>query len=313
MRFNLGVNKVGIHSYAMTGTYDTNGHYHFEGPVVRDTRYAIARIIDLQLDSPTSPHAITGFVTDGTHTSTVELERLATFSASSPAPEQGRYTFLCSDPTLPYPYHGSGFGTVALKNNGRIVVRGRAPDGRIFSQSASLTENGRWPLFAKMAGATNGILSGWLAFRKTVESDFSGPLVWLGQERPGPNNAFVNAHVSTNLSVAGARYTPPPRQPLFQTSATTNDIHLSLSEGGLANTIERNLTLTETRRLIFNPKNIGDALSVKSATGLFTGKFLHPAGYIIPFRGAILQKQNRGGGQFVERSGVGGVVVLTPE
>src|SRR4051794_22346169 len=48
MHFNVGVNYVGQHYYAKSGKFDANGHYHFDGPPVTDTRYEIPRVIDLQ-------------------------------------------------------------------------------------------------------------------------------------------------------------------------------------------------------------------------------------------------------------------------
>jgi len=94
MRFNLGVNSIGHHSYGITGRFSDSGAFHYEGPPVADTRYAVARFIDLQMDSVGAPMTIHGNITDLTHSSTIELERVAAFSFASPAAEAGRYTFL---------------------------------------------------------------------------------------------------------------------------------------------------------------------------------------------------------------------------
>lgn len=314
MRFNLGVNKVGHHSYSKTGTF-TNGVYHFEGPeptASNASSYAIARNIDLQLDSQDSPMSISGQVTDGTHTSTVELERVAVFNSLIQPLEKGRYIFLLdssSDPNLP---KGTGFGTVTVSSRGRLLASGRSADGKTFHQAASLTVSGRWPVFAKLGGNIGGILSGWLTFQETDQTDFSGIITWLGPEVPGANHAFDN-NFHGDLSVVGSRYQIPPGTPVLQTSSSTNNVHLNFTAGGLESAIDRDLTLLPSNKFIFNNRVVGDAFSVKASTGLFTGKFMHPDGVPVTFRGAILQKQNRGAGQFVNRDGGIGNVILDPQ
>ena len=308
MKFNLGVNRVGYHAYSKAGQFSEAGSYHFEGSQVTDTRFAIARIIDLQLDSVASPTLIHGMVTDGTHTSTIELKRVAVFGVGNPAPQTGRYTFLFAnsdDPGLP---HAVGFGSVTVSSKGRISASGRSADGMSYRQSAAISVDGRWPIFAKLGGSTKGILSGWMTFEETADSDFAGSLIWLGPEVPGPNNAFV-PEFSGTVAAVGSRYNAPAGK-VLQTSSSINNVHLTLSEGGLQTPIERDLTLTSANKIIFTDRVQPEALSVQTSTGLFTGKFLRSAGETDVFRGAILQKQNFGGGSFVDRGGEVGSGVL---
>jgi hypothetical protein len=309
MRFNLGVNRIGHHSYSKTGTFDQNGAYHFEGPQETATSYAIARIIDLQFTSPT---AIQGTVSDFTHSSTVELERVAVFTSDSPAPGAGRYTFLfsnSSDPSLP---SGFGYGTAIMNSRGKISAGGRSADEMRFSQRAALTVSGRWPVFAKLGGSTKGILCGWLTFAETAESDFAGSLTWLGPEVPGPNNAFVN-EFSGDVSCVGSRFSAPRGSTVLQTISSTNNVRLTLSGGGLETPIERDLTLSSANRFTFANRMPEDSLSVSASTGIFTGRFLHSNGLREIFRGAILKKQNFGAGHFVDHEGKPGTVELQPQ
>ena len=311
MKFNLGVNRVGHHAYSKAGQFRDVGSYHFDGPAVTDTRYAIARIIDLQLDSVDSPTLIHGMVSDGTHSSTIELERVTVFGAGSSAAQTGRYTFLFANPEEPGFPHGFGFGTVTVSSKGRISASGRSADGMSFRQTAALTVGGRWPIFAKLGGSTKGILSGWMSFEEKTNSDFAGPLIWLGPEVPGPNNAFV-PEFSGTVSAVGSRYVAPSGK-VLQTSDSTNNAHLTLGEGGLQMPIERDLTLTPANKFIFTDGVKPDALSVSPSTGFFTGRFLHSEGETDVFRGVILQKQNFGGGFFFDRGGEVGRVVLQPQ
>lgn len=311
MRFNLGVNSVGHHSYAMSGRFDANGAYHFEGPPITDTRYAIARVIDLQLDSVQSTTSIHGTLTDLTHSSVIDLERVVVHGLSNPAAEAGLYTALFSSGDAGVP-SSSGFALVGVGRSGLISAGGRAPDGRPFTDAAWLTVSGRWPVFAKMAGVTNGILSGWLTFRDQADSDFSGPLVWLGPEVHGPNHAFVPSFSGT-VNVAGSRYTVPHAAALLQVSSSSNNLHMNLSGDGLTTAIDRDLTLTAGNRFIFSPRQAGDSLAVNPLNGIFAGTFMHPDNHVSVFRGAFLQKQNRGAGVFVERDGSSGNVDLRPQ
>lgn len=181
MRFNLGVNRIGHHSYYKTGIF-TNGAYHFEGPAVADTRYAVARIIDLQLEPAEAPTKITGTVSDFTHTSTVELERIAHFDAANPAPQMGRYTFLLLNPSDPGLPAGTGFGTVTVASTGRLSIRGRSADGRTFSRGTAVTVGERFPIFAKASGSTKGIFIWMVEFSGNTGERFFRDidLAWAG-------------------------------------------------------------------------------------------------------------------------------------
>jgi hypothetical protein len=200
MHFNVGVNYVGQHYYARSGKFDANGHYHFQGPPVTDTRYEIPRVIDLQLDSTGSPTRISGMLTDYTHSSDIELERVIPgFPANAANAGSYGFTVFAGD----FGPRGNGSGAVTIDRNGHLVAYGRVPGGRAFTQTANLTVYNHWPVFAKMDGTTNGILSGWISCPASAGT-FDGQLTWIGREVPGPNHAFVPAFV-TEVSVRGRR------------------------------------------------------------------------------------------------------------
>jgi hypothetical protein len=310
LKFNLGVNQVGQHIYIKSGKFNQSGHYHFEGPDPHDTRYAVARIIDLQLDSIDSPTRITGDMTDLTHSSTVRMERVAVATLANAAPEAGAYTFAFSS-TDSGLVHGPGVGRVVITRLGHLVASGRTPDGRIFSQTANVTVYDNWPVFAKAQGNTNGILSGWLNFQETADSDFSGELTWLGPEVPGPNHAFVPAFSGT-VSTVGSRYIQHSG-PVLNINSSLNNVGMTFSGGNLNDPIVRNLTLSSANVFTFSPKFAGDSLVVNPYTGVFNGTFKHSDGRIYPLRGVILQKSNQGVGHFVPRGGNSGTVTLDPK
>ena len=221
------------------------------------------------------------------------------------------HAFADTRPALGIP-NGFGYGTVLVSSRGRISASGRSADEMAFNQRAAITVSGRWPVFAKLGGSTKGILCGWLSFAETGGTDFAGSLTWLGPEVPGPNNAFVN-EFSGEVSVAGSRYSVPRGTLVLQTTSSTNNVHLALSGGGLETPIERDLTLSSANRFSSANWPVGDSLSVSAPTGIFTGRFLHSDGFREIFRGVILQKQNFGGGHFVDREGLPGTAQLQPQ
>src|ERR1043166_1159052 len=309
MRFNLGVKNVGHHNYAISGRFNDSGAFHYEGPAITDTRFAYARFIDLQLDNVSTPMSIQGTVTDGTHSSSIVIERLAAFGLANPAPEAGRYTFVIPNPGNSGLPAGTGFGVVSINQWGHIVASSRMADGRIWAQGANLTVSGRWPIFARVGAGFHGIVAGWMTFQDRSDSDFSGTLTWLGPEVPGPNNAFVPAF-SGDFQMIGSHYVGSFRSPVLQGNSSSNNVTLTLSSGGLDNTIERQLTLTSNNRFIFSPRLAGDSMGVAIGSGIFSGTFLHPDNHIVVFRGVILQKQNLGAGSFLDMNGESGTVTL---
>ncbi|MGZ4988447.1 MAG: hypothetical protein ACXWBP_10410, partial [Limisphaerales bacterium] len=220
------------------------------------------------------------------------------------------YTYLFSATHEPDP-NGTGYGRVLVYPSGYLFAYGYTPDGRFFSQGANVTMSDRWPVFTKMAGTVYGIFSGWLNFQNRSDSDFNGQLTWIGPEEPGPNHAFVPQFV-TSINVAGSRYVYTPRMTALDLNSSTNNIHLTFTDGGLENQIDRNLTLNQYNRVIFDPYQTGDSMWVSPTTGLFGGTFMHTDGRIYQFHGAVLQKQNSGGGQFVTRDHNSGGVSFTP-
>lgn len=310
MRFNVGLNRVGRHSYVKVGKFDSSGRWQISGPAPTDTRYEIPVNMTLQLDSIDNPTQITGNLNDYTHSSSIAMERIFVASRGNPASQVGLYTFLFSATHEPDP-NGTGWGRAVVTSTGVISWAGRTPDGRAFSQAANLTVFNHWPIFTKMAGVTNGIFSGWLNFSSSSSSDFSGQLTWIGPEVPGPNHAFVPRFV-TSINVVGNQYTVPRRTTILQLNSDTNNIHLTFTDGGLENEIDKDATMLPNDRVLFNPAVRGQTLLFYPAWGLFAGTFQHSDGRFYVYRGAILQKQNYGAGQFVTRDLDSGSVTITP-
>jgi hypothetical protein len=232
-----------------------------------DTRFEIALNMDLQLDDISNPTRISGELGDYTHSSHIQIERIFTWSRGNNSPLTGVYTFLFSATQQPDP-PGTGFGRMVVSPSGYAVWSGRTPDGRPFAQGAYTTIYNNWPVWSVMAGRVNGIFTGWVNFANQSGSDFTAQLTWIGPEAPGPNHAFVPQFVTT-VNVAGGLYVIPPRgTPALQLNSNTNNVHITLTDGGLDNEIDRDVTMDQYSRIFFTPRLLGDSLAVSPATGL---------------------------------------------
>lgn len=115
----------------------------------------------------------------------------------------------------------------------------------------------------------------------------------------------------TSVNVTGSRYVYSRGMTILQLNSSENNIHLTFTDGGLENEIDRDLTLNQYNRCIFNPREAGYAMYVSPTTGLFGGTFKHTDGRVYSFHGVVVQKQNYGGGQFVNSGHFSGGVSFT--
>lgn len=313
MQFNVGINSVGHHYYSKTGKFDSNGNWSITGdappPGSYNTRYELPVNMDLQLDSVDNPTKITGTLGDYTHSSHIQLELIVVASRGNPNPLAGNYTYNFSATHEPDP-PGTGYGRIIVTTSGMAIASGVTPDGHPFGRSANITAYNNLPVFWVMAGTVNGVFSGWLNFQNQSDSDFTGQLTWIGPEEPGPNHAFVPQFVTT-VDVVGSSYVYTRNMTALQLNSSTNNIHLTFTDGELDNEIDRDLTLNQYNRVIFNPHLVGDSMYVSPSTGYFGGTFKHPDGRVYSYHGVVLQKQNRGGGQFVTSDRSSGGVSFT--
>ena len=88
------------------------------------------------------------------------------------------------------------------------------------------------------------MLHGWLGLSETVDGD----VTWVKQ--PGAGGKYYPQGFSNGVAVAGSRYVPPSgtANPLNFTSAI-----VTLTGGGLAQSVTNPITLGSTGKLLNNP------------------------------------------------------------
>lgn len=273
--------------------------HSFSGQFTRDghvtntlTRSVLSNLtVTLHMDLTGGSDQITGSITDGSWTSTVLCDR-AVFSKTSPATQAGRYTVIVPGDDGEEQPGGVSFGTVTVSSNGAVKLSASLADGTRLSQSAPLSKNGYWPLYASLYGGKGSAIS-WVVFAESDESDFAGSFSWF---KPAlPTAKFYPAGFGVDLNMTGSRYTAPTNS----TDPILNFVNgrVQFSAGNLEE-FENLLSLSENKVTNLGTNKL--TLSINKNSGLFSGSVTPPgARASIPFKGAIDKNLNQGWGFFL--------------
>jgi hypothetical protein len=138
-----------------------------------------------------------------------------------------------------------------------------------------------------------------LAGGNTAAADIGGLLNWTKLQQPV--DAFYPSGFAAQTEVMGSTYAKPdPGIPVL----LPGDGQIQLWDGNLGTGITNRVSLGTDNRV---PPGNAVTLTVRTASGIFRGTSLNPAGKSIPFQGVVLQKQNLGCGFFLGRTRSGGV------
>jgi peptidyl-prolyl cis-trans isomerase A (cyclophilin A) len=200
----------------------------------------------------------------------------------------GKYTMTVSNGIT------GGLGVAALSVNpaGRASVRGSLADGTAFAQSVPVSGAGHWPLYASLTGG-KGSCSAWMSFTSRDHDDLNGTGLWF---KPAQGTAKAYPQGFTNdVSIVGTRYTPPTlNAPLL----SLTNYQISFSGGSVAVPFANGVRLKGSQLLNTSPNKL--TVSVAVSSGLFSGNVKPPGSLVgIPFKGALLQKQDSGFGYFL--------------
>jgi uncharacterized repeat protein (TIGR03803 family) len=259
-------------------------------------------VVNLQLD--TIRNTITGTVSNGTDTFTVELIRnLPIFSSSRPTPRAGRYTVLLtpnqSGPLFP---GGTGFARMTVTPKGAVAIVGKLGDGAPFAAGSFLTSTDEVPVYAQAYLKKKGYLTGLLAFENLAGSDVSGSLSWKKPEQL--TDALYPAGFTTSTTLKGAGYTKA--SPVLPLSAATPNASLVLDGLG-----SKELSIS-TGNVVRVTAPAGDTTKVKidSKSGIFTGTY-PDGGTRRAFSGVIYQKGvQHGEGTFFGETSTGKISIV---
>lgn len=271
-----------------SGKFDAAGH-----AVATLTRAGTSPMqVTLDLDWNTGA-SITCVLSNAGWTAAFSVNRHAFNARLHPATDHaGRYTLLlpgAADPDEAPIGHGSA--SALVRPSGSVTVTGTLADGTAFSHATHLSENGGCPLFESLH-RQRGLLLGTLAFLPQPDSgtDVGGTMHWLRPAdagRVGPATSFL-----LNSEVAGSTYVYSNTAPILGLDEARALFDWGNETPGVTNLILFGNGLRAT--------NLGPAvmsLALSPQTGLFRGRLTvgeSPAS--ASFRGAMLQRQQMGGG-----------------
>jgi hypothetical protein len=230
---------------------------------------------------------VSGQLTDNTWVANLDGKRASYNARTNAAPYSGTYTLVVSgqqnDATQPA---GSGYGTARVDGNGAVRFTGALADGTKISQSATISKDGQWPLYASLYSG-KGLVMGWLTFSNQAASDLSGALSWL--KNVNVTARYYSAGFINECVAVGSAFVPPTG---MNGILNLTHGHLSCTGGNLASGFTNMLMLA-------NNHGVAPDLTVtfSLSTGLFTGRTTDPTnGQTYSFGGAVLQKINAGYG-----------------
>lgn len=277
--------------------------YSFSGKFTRDgsatntlTRTGNTPLtVTISIDLTGGSDAIQGTISDGSWTAAATCDRLVFNTKTNPAPYVGKYTVVlpggdgdpASEPA------GFSYGTVSVNGSGRVRLAFDLADGTKFSQGATISKAGYWPLYVPLYSGQGSLLS-WVVFAESSEASFTGEVNWVK-----PSNAssrFYPNGFAVRHELSGSSYFAPtsPKDPVLEFTVG----RAQFSAGNLSNDFFNDILLAANK-----VKNLGTnrlSFSISRSSGLFSGTVSAPDGsQQIPFKGAVHQKQNLGWGYFL--------------
>lgn len=323
-----GTLRIDGSSLPLRGALNTSGVARF-GPARTATlliprpggnNLALAFTVDL---NPTGTKRLTGTVSRQTRTGSVLLANLsadrASFSKTTPVPmdRQGFHTFALPAQgqtngltAADYP-QGDGIGSVTISPAGLASFKGKLADGTDFTASGFLTNvsgsSDKVPFFAQPY-ANNGAIAGNVVIDPTQpESDLSAPSVlWFKPVLEGQHYYPFGWPEGVVTTLIGSKYSVPPGASVVPglpvVNPLTGNATLQFSEGGLDETLSKDVNINTTNQVVrvpvTNPTyelSFGSTKKVDVSKGDISGSFDHSNGSRPRFIGKIIQKGSEGG------------------
>jgi hypothetical protein len=143
----------------------------------------------------------------------------------------------------------------------------------------------------------------WSKFAQMPSDDLGGEILWI---KPAvPQSKLYPVGFSFSTTAHGSRYHPAAKALRF------TDGQLTLSGGGLTGQILNEFSI-DARSRVTNLSTNKLSLTFSRSTGLFSGRVMDPASSKpIPFKGAVLQKENAAFGWFLGQNSQSGEVTLS--
>ena len=223
----------------------------------------------------------------------------AIFNAkTNPALLAGNYTMaIPHDTNTTAGPGGDSFATLSVSSQGRVSFIGTLADGTKAVQRVPVSKTGALPLYVPLYRGAGALIS-WVNFdTNQATTDLTGLLNWFKQSQSTAK--YYSGGFTNEVVAEGSRYIAPPLN--TRVLNLTNAV-IGFTNGNLAADFANNVTLGTDNRIQNNSAN-ALSLTIQKANGLFNGSVTPPGGgSALPFKGALLQKQNRGAGHLLGTS-----------
>jgi len=246
---------------------------------------------------------IGGTISDGTWTANLTGNKAVFNASKAPAPQAGHYTMIFAGTngsvTLP---GGYSYATASISKAGVVALAGSLADGSKITQSATLSQNGEWPLYISLYGG-KGCLSGWMSLDDS--GNVSGNVVWIN---PGGSSSYYPGGFTFPTTASGGSYAAS------DASSSFNFTQVVFSRGALAASITNDINIGSHEKVI-NLSSNKLTMTFNSSTGILQGSVVNPAApgsKAIPFSGVLLQTQTNALGYFLDANQSGAVTLGTP-
>jgi hypothetical protein len=246
---------------------------------------------------------LTGTISDGNWTASFSAHRPVFNSRTNPAPYAGNYTVIIpgisGSQTAP---QGYGYGTLKVDANGKAKFAGSLADGTPVTQSASISQEGGWPLYGSLYGGKGLLWAGMTIDTSQSSDDLRGSLSWI---KKAQNAKFYPGGLTNEVTAIGSLYQNSGGSQIL----SMTDGSASFSGGDLSSLFANSITLTPDNKVVNNSDN-KLTMSFALATGLFHGSVTPPDGsHNLSFRGAAFQKGSSAYGYFLGTDQSGSIVV----
>jgi hypothetical protein len=282
-----GVVQMGASRYSFRGTLNAEGMATNTLP----RRGTNALVLQLSLGVGNQTGQVFGQLTDGNWISQLTGDRAVFNSRTNRAPFAGSYTVVLPGqdgaPSLPA---GNGFGTISVSLGGIVKLAGTLADGTKFSQSATLSQAGQWPLYVPLYSGKGSVLS-WLTFTNLTNSDLEGQLSWI---KPAlPHAKYYPGGFANQCLAVGSSFVVP--------AVSTNQVldlengFVFMGGGDLASSFTNSVSYVAKKFVCAGQKDF--SLGFTRSSGFFRGEIADPiTGKYHSFSGVAFQKQNAGYG-----------------
>ena len=221
---------------------------------------------------------------------------------TNPAPQAGKYTLIIpADPNSTNGPFGDGYGTAAVNTKGSLTFSGSLADGTKVTQKVPISKNGDWPLYLNLYKGKGTLLSRLVFDTNQPNTDVSGLMNWFKRTQVAK---YFGAGFTNESMIVGSQFIAPTGT--NRLLALTTGV-AGFTNGNLVADFANDVTVDAAGKVTNQGAN-KLSLSLSKSSGLMSGSATPPAGgKTVSFKGAILQKQNRGSGYFLGTNASGRV------